>query len=47
MAGPTIKWRPGRSDLTAEKVTPDGRLPDATKTQQHLRDIFYRMVLVI
>jgi cytochrome c peroxidase len=23
--------------------TPDGRLPDASKTQKHLRDIFYRM----
>lgn len=43
MGGPVIKWRPGRADLTADLVTPDGRLPDATKTQSHLRDIFYRM----
>jgi cytochrome c peroxidase len=43
MGGPTIKWRPGRSDLTAEACTPDGRLPDASKTQDHLREIFYRM----
>ncbi|KAJ3338530.1 heme peroxidase [Kappamyces sp. JEL0680] len=43
MGGPTIKWRPGRADLTAEFVTPDGRLPDASQTQKHLRDVFYRM----
>lgn len=43
MGGPSIKWRPGRSDLTAESVTPDGRLPDATKKQDHLRQIFGRM----
>jgi cytochrome c peroxidase len=43
MGGPTIKWRPGRSDLTAESVTPDGRLPDASKKQDHLRQIFGRM----
>ncbi|KAJ3091589.1 heme peroxidase [Quaeritorhiza haematococci] len=44
MGGPTIAWRPGRSDApSAEQCTPDGRLPDATKEQSHLRDIFYRM----
>jgi len=44
MGGPTIKWRPGRADAdTAAACTPDGRLPDASKTQDHLRDIFYRM----
>jgi cytochrome c peroxidase len=43
MGGPTIKWRPGRGDLTADSVSPDGRLPDASKPQSHLRDIFYRM----
>ncbi|KAJ3310156.1 heme peroxidase [Boothiomyces sp. JEL0838] len=44
MGGPTIKWRPGRSDaVTAEACTPDGRLPDASKTHDHLRSIFYRM----
>lgn len=43
MGGPVIPWRPGRTDATAEKCTPDGRLPDATKKAGHLRDIFYRM----
>jgi cytochrome c peroxidase len=44
MGGPTIKWRPGRTDaISAESCTPDGRLPDASKAQDHLRDIFYRM----
>eukprot|EP00190_Bangiopsis_sp_CCMP1999_P004915 CAMPEP_0198736694 /NCGR_PEP_ID=MMETSP1475-20131203/67485_1 /TAXON_ID= ORGANISM="Unidentified sp., Strain CCMP1999" /NCGR_SAMPLE_ID=MMETSP1475 /ASSEMBLY_ACC=CAM_ASM_001111 /LENGTH=315 /DNA_ID=CAMNT_0044500543 /DNA_START=146 /DNA_END=1093 /DNA_ORIENTATION=+ len=47
MGGPSIKWRPGRSDKDETYVTPDGRLPDADKgslkgTIQHLRDIFYR-----
>ena len=32
MAGPTVKWRPGREDaLAAESCTPDGRLPDASQ----------------
>lgn len=43
MNGPTLKWRPGRSDLPAEKCTPDGRLPDASKGNDHLRSIFGRM----
>jgi cytochrome c peroxidase len=44
MSGPTIKWRPGRADaVTVEACTPDGRLPDASKGHDHLRDIFYRM----
>ncbi|KAI9206756.1 heme peroxidase [Polychytrium aggregatum] len=44
MGGPTIKWRPGRSDAaSAEACTPDGRLPDASQAQDHLRSIFYRM----
>lgn len=44
MGGPSIKWRPGRSDVdeTAPSLT-DGRLPDGGKDQSHLRDIFYRM----
>lgn len=41
--GPTIDFVPGRKD---SKVSPnDGRLPDAKKGVQHLRDIFYRMGL--
>ena len=44
MGGPTIAWRPGRGDAaTAVACTPDGRLPDASQGQDHLRKIFYRM----
>lgn len=43
MAGPKIPWRPGRIDGFDKDVTPDGRLPDATQSQDHLRAIFYRM----
>ena len=43
MGGPTLRWRPGRSDSPAEKCTPDGRLPDAAKGNDHLRSIFGRM----
>ncbi|OAE33151.1 hypothetical protein AXG93_4773s1240 [Marchantia polymorpha subsp. ruderalis] len=41
--GPTIEFIPGRKDSVA--CTPEGRLPDATKGHQHLRDIFHRMGL--
>ncbi|KAG0641132.1 heme peroxidase [Tuber brumale] len=43
MGGPKIPWRPGRKDGDVSACTPDGRLPDATKEQKHLRAIFYRM----
>ena len=44
MGGPVIPWRPGRTDHGDGKASPpDGRLPDATKKADHLRDIFYRM----
>ncbi|ORY01932.1 heme peroxidase [Basidiobolus meristosporus CBS 931.73] len=44
MGGPTIPWRPGRTDkLSANDCTPDGRLPDGAKDASHIRDIFYRM----
>jgi cytochrome c peroxidase len=43
MGGPVIPWRAGRKDLDATSCTPDGRLPDASKTQDHLRDVFHRM----
>lgn len=42
-AGPVIPWRPGRIDGYDHNCTPDGRLPDASKAQDHLREIFYRM----
>jgi len=41
--GPKIPWRPGRIDGFEKDVTPDGRLPDASQAQDHLRNIFYRM----
>jgi len=43
MQGPIIPWRPGRQDRDVSFCTPDGRLPDASKTQDHVRAIFYRM----
>ena len=43
MQGPTIPWRPGRQDKDVAMCTPDGRLPDASKEQKHLRAIFGRM----
>ncbi|KAL5321174.1 hypothetical protein ACEPPN_011986 [Leptodophora sp. 'Broadleaf-Isolate-01'] len=43
MQGPTIPYRPGRSDKDIAACTPDGRLPDATQGNKHLRDIFGRM----
>lgn len=45
MGGPSIPWRPGRSDKeeTAHVALPDGRLPDGDKGAGHVRDIFYRM----
>ncbi|KAJ4421098.1 heme peroxidase [Neurospora sp. IMI 360204] len=43
MLGPNIPYRPGRQDSDAAACTPDGRLPDASQAQDHLRNIFYRM----
>lgn len=43
MMGPKIPYRPGRSDRDVAACTPDGRLPDGSKGQDHLRNIFYRM----
>jgi cytochrome c peroxidase len=43
MGGPTIPWRAGRVDGEESQVPPDGRLPDATQGQKHIRDVFYRM----
>ncbi|KAF8090514.1 hypothetical protein N665_0475s0048 [Sinapis alba] len=41
--GPDISFQPGRKD---SNVCPrEGRLPDAKKNFQHLRDVFYRMGL--
>ena len=43
MQGPTIPFRPGRTDGDVTACTPDGRLPDGSKEQKHLRGIFHRM----
>ncbi len=44
MGGPAIPWRAGRTDAASGAASPpDGRLPDATKKADHLRDIFHRM----
>ena len=45
MGGPKIPWRPGRTDVREAELKPltDGRLPDASKKESHIRDVFYRM----
>jgi len=45
MGGPKIEWRAGRSDEPADtkSIPPNGRLPDASKAQDHIRAVFYRM----
>jgi len=44
MGGPQIPWKPGRKDVVDNRTTPpNGRLPDADKGSNHIRDIFYRM----
>jgi len=43
MQGPVIPYRPGRQDRDIAACTPDGRLPDASQGNKHLRDIFGRM----
>lgn len=42
MSGPQIPWRWGRKDAN-EGCTKDGRLPDAMKGADHVRDVFGRM----
>ncbi|KAL2808858.1 heme peroxidase [Aspergillus granulosus] len=43
LGGPVIPWRPGRQDRDVAACTPDGRLPDASKSHDHIREIFGRM----
>ncbi|KAK4702797.1 hypothetical protein P7C70_g3425, partial [Phenoliferia sp. Uapishka_3] len=43
MGGPHVQWRSGRADGDVQGCTPDGRLPDGDKGNDHLRKIFYRM----
>jgi cytochrome c peroxidase len=39
MGGPKIPWRSGRIDGFVKDATPDGRLPDASLAQDHLRSV--------
>ncbi|KAK9364022.1 heme peroxidase [Lipomyces starkeyi] len=44
MGGPKIGWKPGRvDDVDEQYVPPNGRLPDATQGEDHIRSVFYRM----
>jgi cytochrome c peroxidase len=50
MGGPHIPFQFGRSDYRSEEevksagqAVPNGRLPDASKGSDHIRDVFYRM----
>jgi catalase (peroxidase I) len=44
MGGPKIPFKAGRKDKPDGKSCPPvGRLPDASKGAQHVRDVFYRM----
>lgn len=44
LGGPTILWRPGRSDdKPKSEHPPEGRLPDASKDENHVRQVFSRM----
>jgi cytochrome c peroxidase len=47
MGGPKIPWRPGRIDGLAKDATPDGRLPDATQGQDHLRTVFAIILFLV
>jgi len=44
LGGPKVPWRPGRTDAADGKsCPPDGRLPDASKAHDHVRQVFGRM----
>lgn len=44
LGGPKIDWKPGRVDYVDEQdVPPNGRLPDGSLAEDHVRHIFYRM----
>jgi cytochrome c peroxidase len=47
MGGPSIPWHPGRRDIVENEVSvrvpPNGRLPDAAKKEDHIRQVFGRM----
>lgn len=42
--GPEVPWKPGRQDKVKESDNPPiGRLPDASKGESHVREVFNRM----
>eukprot|EP01135_Chromosphaera_perkinsii_P005356 Nk52_evm37s343 gene=Nk52_evmTU37s343 len=44
MGGPKIEWKSGRIDFPDNSKCPkNGRLPDATQGESHVREVFYRM----
>lgn len=43
LGGPSVGFKAGRVDQPLTTMAPDGRLPDGSKGQQHIRDVFYRM----
>lgn len=44
MGGPVVPWKPGRRDKNDETACPpNGRLPDASLGEVHVRDVFRRM----
>lgn len=46
MGGPAVPWLPGRTDFVDDsKLPPRGRLPDAARGADHVREVFYRMGL--
>lgn len=46
MGGPAIPFRWGRQEATSSaQCGPDGRLPDASQTQNHIREVFTRLGL--
>ena len=47
MGGPDVLWRPGRQDRDVSFCSPDGRLPDGSKSQDHLRGIFCKSTLLL
>ncbi|KAG5462285.1 MAG: heme peroxidase [Olpidium bornovanus] len=44
MGGPVVPWKPGRMDKNDETACPpNGRLPDASLGEVHVREVFRRM----
>lgn len=44
LGGPRVKHKMGRSDaVDGAKCPPNGRIPDASKGADHIREMFYRM----